>query len=66
MKLTDEAIDAATRVYCCGLPLPEQIDSDLKRLAHGLCLGPHCGCWESGRELTRTAIEAALSIQGSR
>lgn len=60
---TDEQIDAATRVFCAGLPL--ETDDRSKTLAgmiaQGRCMAPNCGCWEGGRQVTKAALDAALA-----
>lgn len=57
--LPEAAIDAATRVFCAGLPLPSAGDGIAEHVARGRCLGPDCPCWAQGREVTRAAIRAA-------
>lgn len=64
----DDAIDAATRIVCLGLPLegdpgiaPEK--SMLADLARGHCFGPDCLCWEKGRAIVRSGLNAAKTIQ---
>jgi hypothetical protein len=61
---TDEQIDAATRVFCAGLPLEThpQANSLAGMIAKGRCLAPNCDCWEEGRAVTRAALEAAAAI----
>lgn len=58
---TDKAIDAATRVFCCGLPLTNdnRAKSLVGQIAQGRCLGPDCDCWAPGREVARAALNAA-------
>lgn len=61
IEWTDSAIDAATRVFCAGLPLEsdDRSQTPVGKLARGRCLGPDCPCWREGREVTRAALNAA-------
>jgi hypothetical protein len=62
MTWTDEQIDAATRVFCAGLPLETHPDANslAGMVAKGRCMAPKCKCWEGGRQVTRAALEAAV------
>jgi hypothetical protein len=59
---TDEQIDAATRVFCAGLPLETHPDANslAGMVAKGRCWAPNCECWEGGRTVTRAALDAAV------
>ncbi len=58
-----EAIEAATRVICCGLPIEVDGETDLHKIARGICMAPDCPCWEDGKRVTKTALDVAAHIE---
>lgn len=60
---TDEQIDAATRVFCAGLPLETHPEANTLAglIAIGRCTAPDCICWDGGRIVTRAALDAAMN-----
>lgn len=62
---TDEQIDIAARVFCNGFPLASHPDANTLAglIAQGRCWAPKCKCWEQGRALTKTALEAASALR---
>lgn len=65
MSPTDAEIDAATRVFCTGLPLDSHpaANTVAGMIARGRCMAPDCDCWEQGREVTRMALTAAALVR---
>ena len=59
---TDEAINAATRIICRGLPLDAPGQPHVPLEGRDLCVGPACDCWTIGRQLTHAALEAAADM----
>lgn len=60
---TETEIEAATRVFCNGLPIASNPKAGTLAgvVANGRCWAPDCGCWEQGKQVTRAALEAAAA-----